>query len=213
MNVRRIAAASRVILAAQKNGVGLAATLAMALESEQLLQFPEAVAEHAALQARLAELEKDTTAKTEATSTPLTLGRAQAFAEAAAAVDELSMTVEQAIRLREVGPLTALQDAADLLRRLAGATEPRSVLTYRASHGVIELSRYTTAGEAQRHCEAFASREFPGTVTFDWLADEEDEDLAVAELVVQTADGEEVETGYTVTPLEVATAYDPDADE
>ncbi|MEU9198984.1 hypothetical protein [Streptomyces sp. NPDC048332] len=45
MNVRRINAAARVILAAQKTGTTLAAPLAMALEAEQLLQFPEATAD------------------------------------------------------------------------------------------------------------------------------------------------------------------------
>ncbi|MFD5903617.1 hypothetical protein ACFWHG_19260 [Streptomyces microflavus] len=44
--------------------------------------------------------------------------------EAAEAVDELSMEVEQAIKTREVGPLSALQDASDLLRRMAeGASD------------------------------------------------------------------------------------------
>lgn len=45
MNVRRINAAARVILAAQKTGTSLAAPLAMALEADQFLQFPEAAAE------------------------------------------------------------------------------------------------------------------------------------------------------------------------
>ncbi|MFJ8844304.1 hypothetical protein ACIRFF_15530 [Streptomyces cyaneofuscatus] len=51
----------------------------------------------------------------------MTTTRTMAFNAAADAIDELSMEVEQAIKSREVGPLTALQDASDMLRRLAEA--------------------------------------------------------------------------------------------
>lgn len=99
---------------------------------------------------------------------------------------------------------------------LANIPAPASAgptVVYRAAHDSIVAGLYTTAAAAQRHCEALVSREHPDvTVTFDWLADEE-EDLAVAELVAQIAGGDEVATGYTVTPLEAADAYDPDADE
>jgi hypothetical protein len=47
--------------------------------------------------------------------------RAAALRDAADTADRLSMKIEQALRVREVGPLTALQDLADELRRLAGA--------------------------------------------------------------------------------------------
>ncbi|MFS0694336.1 hypothetical protein [Streptomyces nitrosporeus] len=89
------------------------------------------------------------------------------------------------------------------------------VIVYRAGHEGIVAGIYTTAEAARQHCEALVSREHPTarSVLFDWLADEEDDDLAVAELVVQVDGGDEATTGYTVTPLEVATAYDPDADE
>lgn len=88
-------------------------------------------------------------------------------------------------------------------------------LVYRAAGNTIGIGLYTTPGAARQHCEVLVSREYPAdvTVVFDWLADEEDGALAVAELVVQVDGGDEVTTGYTVTPLEVAAAYDPDADE
>ncbi|MGW1813316.1 hypothetical protein ACWCQM_07055 [Streptomyces sp. NPDC002125] len=93
---------------------------------------------------------------------------------------------------------------------------------YRADHEGIVADRYTTAAEAQRHCEALISREHPpaASVIFLWLTDEDqdptgepDDPMAVAELVVMVNGGPEVHTGYTVTPVEVAAAYDPDADE
>lgn len=62
------------------------------------------------------------------------------------------------------------------------------------------------------HCEAEERRSWAKgsqPTSFDWIEDEED---GVAELVA-TVNGEQLDTGYTVTPLEVASAYDPDADE
>lgn len=219
MNVRRISAASRTIHAAQKNGIALAATLAMALEAEQLLQFPEDGAELLALRARVTELEKDTTATAAATSTPATVlvALARALREqptAARLLDGLDELGEVVVCDGSPGEVASWVAALCHLVHLdVPSTGP--TLVYRAAHDAIGVGLYDTAEEAQRHCEVLVSREYPAdvTVTFDWLADEEDEDLAVAELVVQIAGGDEIETGYTVTPLEVATAYDPDADE
>jgi hypothetical protein len=93
---------------------------------------------------------------------------------------------------------------------------------YRAEHSGIVAGRYHSASEAQRHCEALVSREHPpaASVIFLWLTDEDqdptgepDDPMAVAELVVMVDGGPEAHTGYTVTPVEVTAAYDPDADE
>ncbi|MFG2589088.1 hypothetical protein [Streptomyces sp. NPDC048438] len=88
-------------------------------------------------------------------------------------------------------------------------------VVYRVEHDTFVFGLYTTPGAARQHCEALVSREYPDDVvlTFDWLTDEEDGDLAVAALVVQIANGNEIVTGYTVTPLEAAAEFDPDADE
>jgi hypothetical protein len=47
-------------------------------------------------------------------------------------------------------------------------------------------------------------------LVFDWIEDDEDR---VAELVVTAGQNEESTTGYVVEALEIASAYDPDADE
>lgn len=88
------------------------------------------------------------------------------------------------------------------------------VVVYRAEHDSISCGLYTTPAAAQQHCEALVSREYMSHVSliFEWCVEEEDEALPRLELDVQV-NGKPLSTGYTVTPLEVATAYDPDADE
>src|SRR5690606_38391773 len=91
-----------------------------------------------------------------------------------------------------------------------GETVPK---VYRASHDAIVMGLYTTAAEARAHCVAEERRAWSASETpvFDWV---EDEDDGTAELVTVGEDGEpESFTGYVVTPLEVAAAYDPDGDE
>jgi len=100
------------------------------------------------------------------------------------------------------------------LRQLAGekATAPAAatpeLTVYRATWDVAPLDTYTTEAEARKHCEDHARRDLP-TASFDWIVDEED---GVAELVA-AASGEENFTGYVVTALEIASKYDPEADE
>ncbi|MEV0963298.1 hypothetical protein AB0J25_12030 [Streptomyces sp. NPDC049910] len=115
-------------------------------------------------------------------------------------------------------------DAADLLRRMAGhggsaekdtrEGESTPTLTvYRASHESIVMGLYTTATEARAHCVAEERRAWAknAALVFDWIEDEED---GVAELVTVNEDGEtEHVTGYVVAALEVASRYDPEADE
>ncbi|MFC8435182.1 hypothetical protein [Streptomyces sp. NPDC057253] len=86
--------------------------------------------------------------------------------------------------------------------------EAPALVIYRAQWDTAPLGRYTTEAEARKHCEIHARRDLP-TATFDWIADEED---GVAELVAEL-DGEENPTGYVVTALEIASKYDPEADE
>lgn len=92
--------------------------------------------------------------------------------------------------------------------------EEQPLTVYRAEHESIVMGLYTTAAEARKHCESEERRSWgPGhTLVFDWLKDDEEED-SVAELVVTAGQNEQSTTGYVVTPIEVASAFDPDADE
>ncbi|MFF9205102.1 hypothetical protein ACF1AE_25440 [Streptomyces sp. NPDC014986] len=102
----------------------------------------------------------------------------------------------------------ALDDAVQELR--ARETSPLTV--YRASHDSIVMGLYLTAAEARKHCEAEERRSWPTgtTLAFDWIEDDED---GVAELTVVAGQNEESTTGYVVDTLEVAAAYDEEADE
>jgi hypothetical protein len=105
---------------------------------------------------------------------------------------------------------------AEGLRALAGekatdaqsATATPELTVYRASHDSIVMGLYTTAAAAREHCETLMRRESPDT-NLDWIEDEEDD---IAELTAWLG-GEECVTGYVVTALPVASAYDEEADE
>lgn len=117
-------------------------------------------------------------------------------------------------------------DVADELRRMADehgkdtrpgnqpgtgeSTQAAELVIYRASyeHEQIPLGLYTSREAARAHCEAHVRCELL-TVSLDWIEDEED---GVAELVAAVGE-EEHSTGYVVTPIEVASAYDEEADE
>lgn len=124
--------------------------------------------------------------------------------------------------LDELGEAVVCEDPAevrswvDSISLLAGlpATPTSDLLVYRAGHDSISCGLYTTVAAAQQHCEALVSHEYPADVSliFEWCVEDGDEERPGLELDVQV-DGEHVATGYTVTPLEVAAAYDPDADE
>lgn len=92
-----------------------------------------------------------------------------------------------------------------------GATATPELTVYRASHDSIVMGLYTTAAAAREHCEAEERRSWAKfeNPTFDWIEDDED---GVAELTAWVG-GEECTTGYEVTALEVASAYDGEADE
>jgi hypothetical protein len=91
-------------------------------------------------------------------------------------------------------------EQAPVLRTdLAGSDGER---VFRAQHDSIVMGHYTNRQAAYEHCEAFLRRESP-TAWFDWAEAEG----GVAELTVRV-DGEDLETGYTVTALEVASEYD-----
>jgi len=102
------------------------------------------------------------------------------------------------------GALFLLQQATPGTPMEPGEPTPT---VYRASHDAIQMGLYATAAEARRHCETEMLREKPGA-SLDWVEDED----GVIELIVMTAD-DETETGYVVTPVEIATSYDEAADQ
>ncbi|MGW5123214.1 hypothetical protein ACWEQ7_03960 [Streptomyces sp. NPDC004069] len=114
---------------------------------------------------------------------------------------------------REVDGITRRIVPVQVLREDEPAVAP-PLMVYRAEHpdSGITLGRYGTEAAARAHCEATERRSWPtGTsLSFDWIEDEED---GVAELVVVAGQNEESTTGYMVTALELASAYDPDGDE
>ncbi|MFI8254123.1 hypothetical protein [Streptomyces filamentosus] len=89
--------------------------------------------------------------------------------------------------------------------------EPQ-LLVYRAAYDAMPMGLYTTPDAARAHCEDSARDELgrDREMSFDWLGDEDDP-LEPRELVVQIGPFETT-TNYTVTALEVATEYDPEAD-
>ncbi|MER6103648.1 hypothetical protein ABT115_15320 [Streptomyces sp. NPDC001832] len=91
-------------------------------------------------------------------------------------------------------------------------TEPTVTYVYRAAWGMTPLGTYTNQDAARIHCETDAlnnSPEFDGKV-FDWLGDESEPNDPY-ELVIGPEDDEQP-TDYTVTRIEVAAEYDPEAD-
>ncbi|MGW2692415.1 hypothetical protein ACWC3Y_11195 [Streptomyces sp. NPDC001296] len=113
---------------------------------------------------------------------------------------------------------------ADGLRQMARekssretAAEATSALTvYRASHDSIVMGLYTTREAAQAHCEAKVQQEEPaGSIRhLSWSADDIGDDAEYELHITPAETGELIRgTGYVVTPLEVASAYDPDGDE
>lgn len=103
-------------------------------------------------------------------------------------------------------PLSELE----ALRARVAELETAPATVFRASHESIVMGLYTTAAAARAHCEAeerYSWAKFED-LSFDWIEDEED---GVAELTA-TVDGEECSTGYIVTALEIASAFDEEAD-
>ncbi|SFK75076.1 hypothetical protein [Streptomyces pini] len=88
------------------------------------------------------------------------------------------------------------------------STRDAELTVYRASHDSIVMGLYTTRQAAYEHCEAHELRDDP----ISPMAWEVDED-GVAELVRWRIPDATKPTGYVVTPLTVATAYDEAADE
>jgi hypothetical protein len=133
----------------------------------------------------------------------LTAATVEQAANAAIAADLNSLALEQWY------PLTHGPQEKDTAT--SGESTPADLTVYRASHDSIVMGLYTTPAAAREHCEAEERRAWAtgSDPTFNWIEDEKD---GVAELTAWVG-GEETATGYVVTPLTVASAYDEEADE
>ncbi|TXL91631.1 hypothetical protein [Streptomyces sp. IB2014 016-6] len=96
--------------------------------------------------------------------------------------------------------------------------ESTPLIVYRAAYQALDqaipLGWYKTSEVARAHCETALRFDSPAHVTLDldWIGDES-EPLDPWELVAAVGGGDEQPTGYVVTPVEVASTYDPDGDE
>ncbi|MFB7776870.1 hypothetical protein [Streptomyces bauhiniae] len=101
--------------------------------------------------------------------------------------------------------------------------EAGPLTVYRASHDSIVMGLYTTAAEARKHCETEMRREYDKstTVSLWWREDEDtvdqpkdgEQELYVHATPAGMSPGRTWNSGYMVTPLEVASEYDEEADE
>lgn len=117
------------------------------------------------------------------------------------------------------GPAQHLDTQAAVALEAAGRLIPGAGLTVYAARWAedpfappLQLGLYTSAAEARAHCEDDLQLEHDdGTkLAIDWIGDTSEGDPI--ELVASDGDSPERPTGYVVIPLDVATAYDPDAD-
>jgi hypothetical protein len=142
-------------------------------------------------------------------------GRRQQRDQVAALLEERHSTNESLTLAAE-----ALRENRDRLAKLATA-QP---VIFRAAHDSIVMGYYTSAAEARKHCEAYVRREHAKTTEVQlWWHEGEDTvdqpEFGEAELIehvkstVVPGPGLNRPTGYVVTPIEVSSAFDPDADE
>ena len=121
-------------------------------------------------------------------------------------------------------PGPSAEGSADKLTRLFAPTqalreeitEEPALVVFRASHDSIVMGHYTSREAAQAHCEANVQQEEPpGSIGhLSWSTDDIGADAAYELHITPAATGELIHgTGYMVTPLEVAAAYDEEADE
>lgn len=143
--------------------------------------------------------------------------RAEVLNEAA---DEIERRVPDGQRL--VAKATVL----NVLRRMATSapvpdetagdkqsTHQPELVIYRASHEYESIvhGHYGNLDAAREHCEDFIRREEPAALlAFRWMSDDGE---GPWDLHLVLADGTRVPTGYSVTPLTVAAAFDEEADE
>ncbi|MFE4535631.1 hypothetical protein ACFRKB_11185 [Streptomyces scopuliridis] len=213
MNATRVLAAAGVVHAAMEQGRRTAAGIAAALEAAGLLMSPEKAAELTALQARVAE----------AVPTVARLEQKRVELERIANAERARVAELEAERSELNEMVRAVNaKAVDAFARVA-ELEAAPLMVHRASHDSIVMGRYTTAAEARKHCESVLRHEYDAStkVSLWWREDEDTVDQpedGEAELFAHVtpagmSPGRTWRTGYVVTPLEVASECDPDAEE
>ncbi|MFB7461220.1 hypothetical protein [Streptomyces sp. NPDC056188] len=108
-----------------------------------------------------------------------------------------------------------LTPAVDWLIARVAELEAAQGTVFRASHDSIVMGLYTSREAAQAHCEAKVQQEEPaGSIRhLSWSADDIGPDAEYELHITPAETGGLIRgTGYVVTPLEVASAYDPDGD-
>ncbi|MBA4865977.1 hypothetical protein H1V43_32460 [Streptomyces sp. PSKA54] len=224
MNTRAVKAVEQVIHASMVKGKQTAAGYAIDLDSAQLIMSPEKAK-------RLAELE-EMAARLLAMLPTKPLPKVM-LGEGAALRAEYGAWVQVAMVLGVSLPYErpAAEKSADKLTRLFAPTqalredepEAPALTVYRASHDSIVFGYYATREAAREHCQKFMERENP-VATLEWRPDgewREDDDGEpgpddTEELYAYGSHPETATwdpTGYVVTPIEVASAYDEEADE
>jgi hypothetical protein len=122
--------------------------------------------------------------------------------------------VSEVNRLRREleGEQAAHAKTVDAWETVLGLADGESLTVWRAAHDTIPLGLYLTRATAEEHCTTSWKRAVPGRPNVCWVPDSGDED-APADLCYPDDDHDVVCTGYTVEPVTIASAFDPDGEE
>ncbi|MFD6421737.1 hypothetical protein [Streptomyces sp. NPDC060198] len=153
--------------------------------------------------------------------TAVLVALARALCDDATTDDVLNGLNELGEAVAAEAPERAVAAWADTIAHTAGLDavalpDSASGRVYRAQRGALGLGLYFTEAAARQHCEDELSNQYSADValTFDWIGEEDPDDPGdPSELVFQIDAGHERTTAYTVVPLTVAAAYDPDAEQ
>lgn len=125
----------------------------------------------------------------------------------------------EVMRQEKLPMSVGLLEAQLELNKLDGLVPALTV--FRASHDSIVMGHYTTAAEARKHCETVYRNEHAEStkVSLWWRDDEGEEDPTdrEVELISHVTPrgfdrGRTWYTGYRVTPVEISSEYDEEAD-
>lgn len=133
-----------------------------------------------------------------------------------AALEQNRTAAGIALALDSAQLLLTPQTTAELkeLQDRVAELEAAPAMVYRAEHDCIVMGYYRTPEAARDHCMTVARRD-TSHGALEWRTDEPSEEDSPEELwdLGNGPDDEWFGTGYLVTPLEIASKYDPDADE
>lgn len=108
----------------------------------------------------------------------------------------------------------AVMTLANELRQLVAAQAPAApTVVYRAYFEAMPLGLYATRDAARAHCLADAKSHGDDITGANWWPNDQDDPEGSAEcLVLKGPKCGDLMTDYSVMPLTVAAAYDPDAE-